>query len=55
MSKLYIVDVSNEEIPRRCFFMDDDQEERLINTAELRFWDKALTTTQVLDLGGVEQ
>ena len=37
------------------FFMDDDQEEHLINTAELRFWDKALTATQVLDLGGVEQ
>lgn len=35
--------------------MDDDQEEHLINTAELRFWDKALTATQVLDLGGVEQ
>ena len=37
------------------FFADNDAEEKLINVAELRFWDKALTEGQVAKLGAVKQ
>ena len=33
------------------FFADNDGEEQLIETSEIRFWDKALTNGQVIQLG----
>jgi len=33
------------------FFADEDEEESLVQAAEIRFWDKALTAKQVADLG----
>lgn len=33
------------------FFADNDGEEQLIETSEIRFWDKALTNGQVVQLG----
>lgn len=35
------------------FFADNDGEEQLIETSEIRFWDKALTNGQVAKLGAV--
>ena len=35
------------------FFADDNGEEHLIETSELRFWDKALTSNQVAQLGTI--
>ena len=36
------------------FFADEDGEEQAIQTSEIRFWDKALSDTQVQELGSVE-
>ncbi|MBR6141747.1 MAG: metallophosphoesterase [Bacteroidaceae bacterium] len=36
------------------FFADNDGEEKPIITAEIRFWDKVLSDTQVQELGSVE-
>ena len=36
------------------FFADQDGEEHTVEIADLRFWDKMLTTTQVAELGKVE-
>jgi hypothetical protein len=35
------------------FFADNDGEEKPIETAEIRFWDKVLSDTQAQELGGV--
>jgi hypothetical protein len=36
------------------FFADQDGEEHTVEIADLRFWDKMLTTTQIAELGKVE-